>query len=188
MLGSAVDRSAGHRAARRGLRVGSTGVAQVRGAGEPSNGVTVEQAGILRPHAEYERVTSIELFYDLVSVFAITQLSDRLVADSTAKAAVQTGLLFVMVWLLWVYTTWVTNFLDPDRPSVRLVLLLLMLASLVFSGARHRGLLRGDADRSVGVRRHGHARHRPREELPADPVVVRGERDARGPRRTRCRI
>ena len=95
----------------------------------------MKQTGILRRHAAHERVTSIELFYDLVSVFAITQLSGRLVADWTAKAALQTGLLFAMVWLLWVYTTWMTNFLDPDQAPVRLALLLLMLASLAFSSA-----------------------------------------------------
>ena len=38
-----------------------------------------------------------------------------------------------MVWLVWVYTTWVTNWLDPDRLPVRLMLFALMLASLIMS-------------------------------------------------------
>jgi low temperature requirement protein LtrA len=38
-----------------------------------------------------------------------------------------------MVWLVWVYTTWVTNWLDPDQMAVRLLLVALMLASLALS-------------------------------------------------------
>jgi low temperature requirement protein LtrA len=40
-----------------------------------------------------------------------------------------------MVWLLWVYTTWVSNWLDPERIAVRLLLLCLAGASLVMSAA-----------------------------------------------------
>jgi len=40
-----------------------------------------------------------------------------------------------MVWLLWAYTTWLTNWLDPDRIPLRLLLLSLMLVSLVMSAA-----------------------------------------------------
>jgi low temperature requirement protein LtrA len=42
-------------------------------------------------------------------------------------------LLLAMVWLLWAYTTWVTNWVDPDRIPARLLLLALMLGSLVMS-------------------------------------------------------
>jgi low temperature requirement protein LtrA len=79
------------------------------------------------------RVTNIELFFDLVYVFAVTQLSHYLLRHLTVTGGLQVALLLVMVWLLWAYTTWATNWLDPDRIPVRLVLLALMLVSLVMS-------------------------------------------------------
>ncbi len=82
-----------------------------------------------------QRVTNIELFFDLVYVFAVTQLSHFLLHHRTVTGALQGALLMVMVWLLWVYTTWVTNWLDPERLGVRLLLLALMLVSLVMAAA-----------------------------------------------------
>ena len=67
-----------------------------------------------------QRVTNIELFFDLVYVFAVTQLSHYLLGHSTVTGALQAALLLVMIWLVWVYTTWVTNWLDPDQMAVRL--------------------------------------------------------------------
>ena len=49
--------------------------------------------------------------------------------------ALQTLLLLVAVWWAWIDTTWVTNWFDPDRPRVRLLLVALMLVSLVMSVA-----------------------------------------------------
>jgi low temperature requirement protein LtrA len=82
---------------------------------------------------EHGRVTNVELFFDLVYVFAVTQLSHYLLRHLTVAGALQVALLLVMVWLLWAYTTWVTNWLDPERIPVRLLLLALMLVSLVMS-------------------------------------------------------
>jgi low temperature requirement protein LtrA len=85
-----------------------------------------------------QRVTNIELFFDLVYVFAITQLSGFLLDHRTAAGALQAALLLAMVWLLWAYTTWVTNWLDPDKIPVRLLLIGLMLVSLAMSAALPR--------------------------------------------------
>jgi low temperature requirement protein LtrA len=85
-----------------------------------------------------QRVTTVELFFDLVYVFAVTQLSHYLLRHLTAAGALQTALLLVMVWLLWAYTTWLTNWLDPDRIPVRLLLLVLMLVGLAMSAALPR--------------------------------------------------
>jgi low temperature requirement protein LtrA len=82
-----------------------------------------------------QRASSVELFFDLVYVFAVTQLSHRLLAHLSAIGALETAVLLAMVWLVWVYTTWVTNYLDPSRQPVRLMLLVLMLGSLVMSAA-----------------------------------------------------
>jgi low temperature requirement protein LtrA len=88
---------------------------------------------LLRDRSGVQRVTNIELFFDLVYVFAVTQLSHYLLDHPTVTGALQAGLLLVMVWLVWSYTTWVTNWLDPDRMAVRLLLVVLMLISLAMA-------------------------------------------------------
>ena len=82
---------------------------------------------------QHSRVTNAELFFDLVFVFAVTQLSHMLLGRFTPLGAVQVTLLFLAVWWVWVYTTWVTNWLDPDQTPVRILLFLLMLGGLVLS-------------------------------------------------------
>lgn len=79
------------------------------------------------------RVGFVELFYDLVFVFAITQVSHLLLHHYTLAGAVETGLIFLAVWWSWIYTTWVLNRLDPDRTPVRLMLFGLMAAGLFLS-------------------------------------------------------
>jgi low temperature requirement protein LtrA len=81
----------------------------------------------------HARVTNAELFFDLVFVFAVTQLSHTLLHHFTPLGAVQVTLLFLAVWWVWVYTTWVTNWLDPDLTPVRILLFLLMLGGLMLS-------------------------------------------------------
>jgi low temperature requirement protein LtrA len=81
------------------------------------------------------RVTNVELFFDLVYVFAVTQLSHHLLFHPTIIGALQTALLLAMVWLVWAYTAWVTNWLDPARMPVRLLLIALVLVALVMWAA-----------------------------------------------------
>lgn len=94
-------------------------------------------SSLLRRRGGHEdgKVTMVELFFDLVFVFAVTQLSHRLLAHLDPIGALQTALLLFGVWWVWVYTTWVTNWLDPERMSVRLCLFALMLAGLVLSAS-----------------------------------------------------
>jgi low temperature requirement protein LtrA len=89
---------------------------------------------VRRAH-EHGRVTFVELFFDLVFVFAVTQLSHSLVEHLSAEGALHTLLLLFAVWWVWIYTAWVTNWLDPERTSVRLMLFVLMLAGLVLSAS-----------------------------------------------------
>lgn len=81
------------------------------------------------------RVGFAELFFDLVFVFAITQISHGLLAHYDLKGALQTGFLFLAVWWVWIYSTWVFNRLDPDRAQVRALLFVLMLLGLFLSMA-----------------------------------------------------
>ena len=91
--------------------------------------------GLFRERGAHEanRVTNIELFFDLVFVFAVTQLSHRLLTHLSAMGAVQTLVLFLALWWLWMYTSWTTNWLDPERGPVRAMLIAMMLGSLLMA-------------------------------------------------------
>jgi low temperature requirement protein LtrA len=103
---------------------------------------------LLRDRSGNQRVTNIELFFDLVYVFAVTQLSHYLLGEPTIGGAFRTAILLGLVWLAWAYTTWVTNWLDPDQLLVRLLLVALMLVSLAMSAALPRAF--GDLGIWVG--------------------------------------
>ncbi|HEY4169809.1 MAG TPA: low temperature requirement protein A [Reyranella sp.] len=91
----------------------------------------------LRPRGgrDHARVTFVELFFDLVFVFAVTQLSHGLLEHLTLLGAVETGLLMLAVWWVWIYTSWITNWLDPEQRPVRIMLFVLMAAGLVLSAS-----------------------------------------------------
>jgi low temperature requirement protein LtrA len=88
----------------------------------------------LRRDADAEqRATTLELFYDLVFVFAITQVSHLLLEHLNWEGAGQSALVLLVVWWSWNFTTWATNELDPRSIVVRLLLIALMLASLLMA-------------------------------------------------------
>lgn len=95
--------------------------------------MTDTSASLLRERHGHSRVTFVELFFDLVFVFAITQLSHTLLEHLSLGGLLQATLILMAVWWVWIYTSWVTNWLDPDRTPVRLLLFALMLAGLVLS-------------------------------------------------------
>ena len=80
-----------------------------------------------------QRASTLELFYDLVFVFAITQVSHLLLEHLTWAGAGQALIVLLAVWWSWNYTTWTTNELDTETIPVRLLLLALMLVSLLMS-------------------------------------------------------
>jgi low temperature requirement protein LtrA len=82
---------------------------------------------------QHSRVTYAELFFDLVFVFAVTQISHTLLGNFTPLGVVHVTLLFLAVWWVWVYTSWITNWLDPEKTPVRLLLFSLTLGGLVLS-------------------------------------------------------
>lgn len=87
----------------------------------------------VRSGAGERRATYFELFFDLVYVFAVTQLSHHLLGDLTWPGAAQTAFLLLAVYWAWNYTTWMTNWFDPEVGPVRLVLVAVMLASLLMA-------------------------------------------------------
>src|SRR3954467_5337498 len=91
--------------------------------------------GLRRPADTEQRAPWLQPLYDLVFVFAVTQVSHHLLDDLTWRGAGQSALLLLVVWWSWNYTTWVTNELDPEAPVVRLLMIALMLASLLMAAA-----------------------------------------------------
>lgn len=95
---------------------------------------------------ESAKVEMVELFFDLVFVFAVTQLSHTLLKNLTLQGAAEVGLLLIAIWWVWIYTSWVTNWLNPERIPVRTCIFVLMLVGLVVSASipeafAERGLL-----------------------------------------------
>jgi low temperature requirement protein LtrA len=90
-------------------------------------------ASLRRQREVEQRTTTLELFYDLVFVFAVTQVSHLLLDHLTWEGAGQAALVLLVVWWAWNYTTWVTNELDPESTIVRLLLIALMLGSLLMA-------------------------------------------------------
>jgi low temperature requirement protein LtrA len=82
-----------------------------------------------------QRASTLELFYDLVFVFAITQVSHLLLEHLTWAGVLQSLIALLAVYWSWNYTTWTTNELDTETVPVRLLLLALMLVSLLMAVA-----------------------------------------------------
>ncbi|MBY3039769.1 low temperature requirement protein A [Rhizobium laguerreae] len=85
--------------------------------------------------ASSNKVTFLELFFDLVFVFSISQLSHALAAHYTPLGAAEAALMTFAVWWVWIFTAWVTNWLDPDKMPVRGMLVALMMLGLLLSAS-----------------------------------------------------
>jgi low temperature requirement protein LtrA len=91
---------------------------------------------LLRPrNGDRAEVTSVELFFDLVFVITVTQISHALLANMTWLGALEAGLMLVATWWAWIDTAWVTNWLDPQRWPVRVMLFALMAIGLVMTSS-----------------------------------------------------
>ena len=83
-----------------------------------------------------QKTTTLELFFDLIYVFAVTQLSHLVIdGDVGLRSVVRATFLLVVVWWAWIYTTWMVNWFDPESGPVRLLLNAIALASLLMSAA-----------------------------------------------------
>src|SRR3546814_12419976 len=92
-------------------------------------------------HAD-PRVSPMELFFDLVFVFAVTQLSHYLLEHHAVLGALQTLVMFPAVWWAWIYPPWAVNWIAPDLPPFRLVLAIILLLFLLLSLAIPRIFVR----------------------------------------------
>jgi low temperature requirement protein LtrA len=78
-----------------------------------------------------QRVTPLELFFDLVFVFAITQVTAFLSHDLTWGGLLRGLFLLSALWSTWAAYAWFTNTLDPEEGGVRLAMFASMGAMLV---------------------------------------------------------
>lgn len=80
---------------------------------------------------EEERVTPLELFFDLVFVLAITQCTALMAADPTWQGVARGLLVLGMLWWCWVGYAWLTSTVDPEEGAVRIAIFAAMAAILV---------------------------------------------------------
>jgi low temperature requirement protein LtrA len=80
-----------------------------------------------------QQVTPLELFFDLVFVFAFTQVTSLMSADLTAGGVLRGMLVLGALWWAWTGYAWLTNTTDPDEGGVRLAVLAVVGALLVLS-------------------------------------------------------
>ncbi len=79
------------------------------------------------------RVSSVELFFDLVFVFAITQLTTLLAQDPTVIGLARAVLIFGNVWWMYGGYAWLTNAVPPREPALRLLILVGMAGFLIIA-------------------------------------------------------
>ncbi|MGS2613476.1 low temperature requirement protein A [Micromonospora sp. LZ34] len=92
--------------------------------------MTTSGAKLLRGPKE-PRTNFLELFFDLVLVVALAQLSHGLIQDLRWSGAFQTLVLLLAMWWVWTMTAWTTDLYDPRRPAIQLLVTATMLGSLV---------------------------------------------------------
>jgi low temperature requirement protein LtrA len=88
---------------------------------------------LVRPREVARSVAPIELFFDLVYVFTVSQLSSNLIHDVSLRGIVETLILTLAVMYAWFMTVWTSNWLDVERRPVQLMLLGLMFATLLMA-------------------------------------------------------
>lgn len=88
---------------------------------------------LVRAREAARAVTPLELFFDLVYVFTVSQLAHHLLDHVGARGMLETLVLTLAVMYAWFMTVWTSNWLDVDRQPVRLMLLAVMFASLLMA-------------------------------------------------------
>jgi low temperature requirement protein LtrA len=82
-----------------------------------------------------QRATFLELFFDLVFVLALAQLSRGLAEDLGWSGAFRTLVLLGAMWWVWSSTAWLTDRTDPQRPVIQALVIATMVGSLVMAAA-----------------------------------------------------
>ncbi|CAN5302976.1 low temperature requirement protein A [soil metagenome] len=75
--------------------------------------------GVGRTDDQSQAVSPLELFYDLVYIFAVGQLSHHLLTNLNWRGAAETAILLVGIFAVWAFTSWAGSLLDTSRLPVR---------------------------------------------------------------------
>ncbi len=110
---------------------------------------TAEAEPDIAPGAE-QKVTALELFFDLVFVFAITQVTQFMADDPSWAGLARGALVLAAIWWAWVGYAWMTNVIDPEEGVARLVVFFAMAAMLLVALAIP-GAFDGDAALFAGA-------------------------------------
>jgi low temperature requirement protein LtrA len=102
-------------------------------AGRTGEPMTSRAAELRRQPGDPQRATFLELFFDLVFVLALTQLSRGLIEHLNWSGALQTLVLLLAFWGIWVHTAGFTDQFGPQRPPIQLVVTASMLGALVMA-------------------------------------------------------
>jgi low temperature requirement protein LtrA len=101
--------------------------------GAMPNGSEGQAPRLAATRREGERVTPLELFFDLVFVLAITQCTTLMSHNQTWSGLVEGLLVLGVLWWAWVGYAWLTSVIDPEEGAVRLVMFGAMAAMLIVS-------------------------------------------------------
>lgn len=82
-----------------------------------------------------QRAGFVELLFDVVLVFALTRLSDRLYAQLNWAGFYLAVVLTLALWWLWYRMAWTANRYDPTRPLIQVMVIVTMLGALLMAGA-----------------------------------------------------
>ena len=88
---------------------------------------------LIRAVSEEARVTPIELFFDLVFVFSLTQVTALMAADLTVHGLVRGLLLLALLWWCWVAYAWLGNVVRADEGIGRVAMFGAMAAMFVLA-------------------------------------------------------
>jgi low temperature requirement protein LtrA len=97
--------------------------------------MTSRAATLLRGPEDPQRATFLDLFLDLVFVFALFRLSQGLLAHLTGRGAFQTLVLLLALWWVWNMTAAISDRFDPGRPAIQLLVIGSMFGSFVLAAA-----------------------------------------------------
>ena len=126
--------------ARAGAALPDRGRPRPRGAraAERSRGVRAVLGDMSRPRRSRRAVTAaeeekrtgfLELFFDLVFVFAFTQVATLVIEDTSAAGFARAAIVFALIWWAWSAYAWLTNAIDVENIATRLFVFAAMLAT-----------------------------------------------------------
>ncbi|GAA5196468.1 hypothetical protein GCM10023322_65450 [Rugosimonospora acidiphila] len=100
---------------------------------EAKLGTSLER--LLKKRKNPREISSYELFFDLAMVFALTRVSQRILADFDLVNIAESLILLAAVYWIWVATAWSTDWFNPDEPRLQRLIIGIMFAGLLAAAA-----------------------------------------------------